>query len=207
MPAPSPCVAVSCDPEFSVIADERTLVTAYNVDALDRALELRGSKMKPLIHVCGDPWLPGGYVTRGGAGVEESLFRRSNVSREYTQVPPPGQGALIKQVSLFKTSEKLGWRTFKSALVDVLITSKDHGLHEAIELSLQTAHANGNDSVVFSHMWQFPPEACAHAFASALAQYAGVFKHVAFSLPDTYVNTAYRCALSQFDGINIRFVR
>lgn len=185
-----------------VVLPGDTLDVAYKYSLCDQC--------KPLVLNMADDCFPGGNVALGSGAQEESIFRRTNISRTLdirSLYPIKSDEAIYSaRVTVFKQSEKQNFALYEHPFkVDFVscpglrkphLTDTGHLTEEQfimltrkIELICQIADVNGHDVLVMGALgcgaWGNPPHDVARAFKQVLDKIKGSFRIVAFAiLPD-----------------------
>lgn len=94
-------------------------------DSIDCALKIKAAGANPVVLNLADDCFPGGCVDVGSGAQEESLFRRTNLSRalDISMYPIKDDEVIYSSdVSVFKASEQEGWQLFDAPITLAFIS-------------------------------------------------------------------------------------
>jgi uncharacterized protein (TIGR02452 family) len=202
------------NPEFNMKKKyNNTPITISNLDTIECGILLKNQNYNPLILNLADPHYAGGCVDSASKCLEESLFRTTNLCmtlKTTNDLYPikDDEAILSKKIKILKTSEQSGWKLIKEniyldfiACCGIINPKTDYTnekkpkfkldsdiekLIKKIELILQVAYTNGNDSLVLGAIgcgaFKNPSKHTAEIFKAVLKEYDGVFKNIYFAI-------------------------
>ncbi|DBA92055.1 hypothetical protein WJX77_009435 [Trebouxia sp. C0004] len=167
-------------------------VSVQDIDCLTACKNLIDAGCNPAVLNLADILVPGGCVESGSGAQEESIFRRSNITRTLTEELYPIQcdeAVYSPGVTVFRAPEAQGHvflsEPYKAAFIACpgvyrpqidssgrLATKHVQQLDQKLDLILKLAACFGHDSVVLGPMgcgaWKNPPAQVAEVFARVL---------------------------------------
>jgi hypothetical protein len=183
----------------------------YNPHLASKAGVPEGDHLNPLILNLADPMIS--CVDIGASSQEESLLRCTNLCQTLItggELYPiqDDEAILSNKIKILKTSEQSGWKLIKEniyldfiACCGIMNPKTDYTnekkpkfklntdiekLIKKIELILQVAYINGNDSLVLGGLgvgaFKSPSKHTAEIFKAVLKEYDGVFKIIHFAI-------------------------
>ena len=210
--APPKSIKFSHNPELKMEKKySRTPIQIDDLDTIECGLLLKKNNYNPLVLNLADPIIS--CVSNGSGCNEESILRCTNLCRTLIPFGPlypigSNEAILSNKIRILKTSEKSGWKLIRSdifldfiAACGIQMPKIDYTdeknpkfksdtdveiLEKKIELILQVAYLNSNDSIILGALgcgaFKSPPKHTAEIFKEVLKKYDGVFKRIHFAI-------------------------
>jgi uncharacterized protein (TIGR02452 family) len=187
-----------------------TDVSVQNVDSVVAGESLLRRGLRPLVLVFADDSFAGGSVQLGSGAQEESIFRRTNLSRAL--IPSlypigPTDAILCTDVTVFRGTEEEGCpflqNPFRLSFIACpgvrcrnaeMSATEVVALRVKVRLILQVALDAGYDAIVLGALgcgaWRCPPPQVATVFDEELKSCRGAFASVVFACLETSRGTS-----------------
>lgn len=206
-----------------------TSLSLFSADALDCGLRLKGEGLNPAVLNPCNHSLPGGMVSNGSLGQEESIFRRTNICRTLIMCPELypiqyGEGIYSPSVCILKADEAEGWVRYNfTDMIDIISSSGLHyhtvnaagqlcqedeeKLAGQLRTVIQIACLRGHDSLVLGALGcsasscRNPVEQIATIFKRVLVEHVGVLKQIIIAIPPDFSNSS-----NNFSKTNDNFI-